>query len=78
MYNEVAQVRYADDCRKERTRPITGFLEDVHFHDTRREAASRIAEKLSNILDLSAVTDHRDLRMLNHYYHPRAEDLAKN
>jgi hypothetical protein len=28
------------------------FLADVHFHDTRHEAASRLAEKLSNILEL--------------------------
>lgn len=58
-------------------KPIKGFLEDVHFHDIRHEAASRMADKLSNVLELSAVTGHRDLRMLKRYYHPRAEDLAK-
>lgn len=72
-----AQLKYADDCRKSRQRPIAGFLDDLHFHDTRHEAASRIAEKLSNVLELSAVTGHKDLRMLKRYYHPRAEDLAK-
>lgn len=74
---ERAQLKYADDCRKSHQRPIGGFLDDVRFHDTRHEAASRIAEKLSNVLELSAVTGHRDLRMLKRYYHPRAEDLAK-
>jgi integrase len=74
---ERAQLKYLDDCRKGRQRPIPSFLEDVHFHDTRHEAASRIAEKLSNILELSAVTGHKDVRMLKRYYHPRAEDLAK-
>ncbi|SPA51043.1 protein of unknown function [Cupriavidus taiwanensis] len=39
--------------------------------------ASQLEEKLSNVLELSAVTGHRDLRMLKRYYHPRAEDLAK-
>lgn len=71
-----AQLAYANDCRKSHRKPIKGFLEDVHFHDTRHEAASRIATKLSNVLELSAVTGHRDLRMLKRYYHPRAEDLA--
>ena len=52
-------------------------LPDLHFHDLRHEAASRLAEKLSNVLELSAVTGHRDLRMLKRYYHLRAEDLAK-
>ena len=52
-------------------------LPDLHFHDLRHEAASRLAEKLSNVLELSSVTGHKDLRMLKRYYHPRAEDLAK-
>lgn len=52
-------------------------IENFHFHDLRHEAASRLAEKLANVLELSAVTGHRDLRMLKRYYHPRAEDLAK-
>lgn len=74
---ERAQRKYLENCRKSREKPVPGFLEDVHFHDTRHEAASRIAEKLSNILELSAVTGHKDVRMLKRYYHPRAEDLAK-
>ncbi|MEW9898784.1 site-specific integrase [Chitinivorax sp. PXF-14] len=52
-------------------------MDDFHFHDLRHEAASRLAEKLANVLELSAVTGHRDLRMLKRYYHPRAEDLAR-
>ena len=51
-------------------------LEDLHFHDLRHEATSRLAEKL-NLLELAAVTGHKDLRMLKRYYHPRAADLAK-
>lgn len=74
---ERAQQDYSEACKKAGIKPVAGFLEDVHFHDTRHEAASRLADKLSNILELSAVTGHRDLRMLKRYYHPRAEDLAK-
>lgn len=74
---ERAQAQYLADCKTHRSRPVSNFLEDVHFHDTRHEAASRLAEKLSNVLELSAVTGHKDLRMLKRYYHPRAEDLAK-
>jgi integrase len=51
-------------------------VEDLHFHDLRHEATSRLAEKLTNVLELAAVTGHKDLKMLNRYYHPRAEDLA--
>jgi len=74
---ERAQTEYIADCKIERRRPLASFLADVHFHDTRHEAASRLAEKLSNVLELSAVTGHRDIRMLKRYYHPRAEDIAK-
>lgn len=52
-------------------------IEDLHFHDLRHEATSRLAEKLPNVIELAAVTGHKDLRMLKRYYHPRAEDLAK-
>lgn len=68
---------YLTDCQKAGVQPLLGFLNDLHFHDMRHEAASRLADKLPNVLELSAVTGHRDLRMLKRYYHPRAEDLAK-
>ncbi|MBI5926474.1 MAG: site-specific integrase [Aquabacterium sp.] len=74
---ERAREQYLADCKAQKKRPVPGFLEDVHFHDSRHEAASRLADKLSNMLELSAVTGHKDLRMLKRYYHPRAEDLAK-
>lgn len=50
---------------------------DLHFHDLRHEATSRLAEKLPNVIELAAVTGHKDLKMLKRYYHPRVEDLAK-
>lgn len=55
---------------------ISAGLEDLRFHDLRHEATSRLAEKLPNLIELSAVTGHKDLKMLKRYYHPRAEHLA--
>lgn len=52
-------------------------IRDLHFHDLRHEATSRLADRLDNVLELSAVTGHRTLSMLQRYYHPRASDLAK-
>lgn len=52
-------------------------MPDVHFHDLRHTATTKLAEKLTNILELGAVTGHKQLAMLRRYYHPRAEDLAK-
>ena len=51
-------------------------LPDLHLHDLRHEATSRLAERL-NVLELAAITGHRDLKMLQRYTHIRAENLAQ-
>ncbi|SOY62191.1 Integrase [Cupriavidus phytorum] len=67
----------ADAVKKSFTRAVArACLDDFHFHDLRHEATSRIADKLDNVLELSAVTGHKSLSMLKRYYHPRARDLA--
>lgn len=68
----------ADAVKKAFVRSVQrADLGDLHFHDLRHEATSRIAEKLDNVLELSAVTGHKTLTMLKRYYHPRAKDLAR-
>ena len=52
-------------------------LEDVHFHDIRHTAITRMAVLLPNLIELSAVTGHKSLMMLRRYYHPHASELAK-
>ncbi len=52
-------------------------IEDVRFHDLRHEATSRFFERGLNIMEVSAITGHKDLSMLKRYTHLRAEDLAK-
>ncbi|MEO8723461.1 MAG: tyrosine-type recombinase/integrase [Sphingobium sp.] len=51
-------------------------LAHIHFHDSRREAATTMAAKLSNVLELAAVTGHKSLSMLQIYYKPKPADLA--
>lgn len=51
-------------------------LEHLVFHDSRHTAATQISKKLSNVLELSAVTGHRSLKALKKYYHPVPADLA--
>jgi integrase len=48
----------------------------IRFHDSRREAATTMAPKLSNVLELAAITGHKSLSMLQIYYKPKAADLA--
>jgi integrase len=51
-------------------------LDDIHFHDTRREALSRLAKKL-DVLTLAKLSGHRDTRiLLNVYYQVKADDVA--
>lgn len=52
-------------------------IEGFRFHDLRHSAISRMAEKIPNVIELAAVSGHKSLRMLQRYYHPRAEDLAQ-
>ncbi len=50
---------------------------DLHFHDTRREALTRLAKKLS-VMDLAKVSGHRDISILqNTYYAPDIAELAQ-
>lgn len=71
-----ARQAYERECAEANRRPDQRLL-DLRFHDLRHEATSRLAEKLTNVMELASVTGHRDLRMLQRYYHPRAADLAK-
>ena len=56
---------------------IKAKLDDWHFHDLRHMAITRLAEKLPNLIELSAVSGHKSLAMLKRYYHPNPEQLAE-
>lgn len=60
--------------RKAKARAL---IDDLHFHDSRAEAITRLASKI-DILTLARMVGHRDLRMLQIYYRESAEDIAKN
>lgn len=51
-------------------------LLDLHFHDLRHEATTRLAD-IFELHELMKVTGHLDTRMLARYYHPKGSDLAK-
>jgi integrase len=56
---------------------IKAKLDDWHFHDLRHMAITRLAEKLPNLIELSALSGHKSLAMLKRYYHPNPELLAE-
>lgn len=59
--------------RKAKSRAL---IENLHFHDTRHEAITRLAKKL-DVLDLARMVGIRDLRILMVYYNARAEEIAE-
>jgi len=56
---------------------IKANLCNWHFHDARHQAITRLAEKLPNLIELSAVSGHKSLAMLKRYYHADPKLLAQ-
>jgi integrase len=52
-------------------------IKNFHFHDLRHMAITRIATKVPNLIELSAVSGHKSLSMLKRYYHPNPIEIAK-
>lgn len=51
-------------------------IADLHFHDSRHEACSRLS-KIYTVMELAKVIGHRDLKSLMVYYNPTAAELAQ-
>lgn len=48
----------------------------LRFHDLRHEGVSRLFERGLNVIEVSAVSGHKELRMLKRYTHLAADDLV--
>ncbi len=60
--------------RKARARAL---IDDLHFHDSRREALTRLAAKV-DVMTLAKISGHRDLRILQSvYYAPNMSEIAR-
>lgn len=51
-------------------------IKTLRFHDSRHEACTQLAQRLS-LLDLARVIGHRDPRSLLRYFNPTPEEIAK-
>jgi integrase len=63
------------DCEFRRARKIAGIV-DLHFHDSRALALTRLSKQL-DVLELARMVGHRDPRSLMIYYRESAENIAK-
>jgi Site-specific recombinase XerD len=52
-------------------------IEGLTFHDLRHEGTSRFFEKGLGLMQVSAITGHKDMQMLKRYTHLKPEDLVK-
>jgi len=72
-----ARKQYEANYTETDEKPDSKFLCDLRFHDLRHTATSRLAKRIPNVVELSRITGHTDLKMLSRYYHISAADLAK-
>lgn len=53
-------------------------IDDLHFHDLRHEAVSRLFEKGGiDMMEISAISGHKSLSMLKRYTHLKAQNLVR-
>jgi len=50
-------------------------IDDLHFHDLRHEAVSRLFEKGLNVMEVASISGHKTLQMLKRYTHLSSECL---
>ena len=51
-------------------------MKELHFHDLRHEAVSRLVEGGLSDQQVAAISGHKSMQMLKRYTHLRAEDLV--
>lgn len=73
-----ARRAYLADCKSIGIEPDPNFLVDLHFHDLRHEAISRLFELRPqiDIMRIAQITGHKTLQMLKRYTHLHSEDTA--
>jgi integrase len=54
---------------------VRSQIDDLHFHDLRHEAVSRLFEKGLNVMEVASVSGHKTLQMLKRYTHLSSDIL---
>lgn len=68
---------YQRECIDTGAKPMQGYLLDLHFHDLRHEATSRLFERgVFGAMEVASITGHKTLAMLGRYTHMNAARLA--
>jgi integrase len=68
---------YLADCKKQGVEEDPDFLADLHFHDLRHEAISRLFEMGLDAMTVSEISGHKTLSQLKRYTHLSKQDVAQ-
>ncbi|RBA23277.1 site-specific recombinase XerD [Herminiimonas fonticola] len=69
---------YKRQCVESGSALLAGYLSDLHFHDLRHEATSRLFERgVFGTMEVASITGHKTLQMLSRYTHLNATLLAE-
>ncbi len=55
---------------------VRSNVKGLRFHDLRHEGVSRLFERGLNMIEVSSISGHKELRMLKRYTHLSADDLV--
>jgi integrase len=55
---------------------VRAKIKGLRFHDLRHESVSRMFERGLNMIEVSSISGHKELRMLKRYTHLSADDLV--
>ncbi|MBB4570331.1 site-specific integrase [Rhizobium leucaenae] len=55
---------------------VRANVKGLRFHDLRHEGVSRLFERGLNVIEVSSISGHKELRMLRRYTHLSADDLV--
>jgi len=55
---------------------VRAGIEALRFHDLRHEGVSRLFELGLNVIEVSTISGHKELRMLRRYSHLSADNLV--
>ncbi|RVE99712.1 site-specific integrase [Sinorhizobium meliloti] len=55
---------------------VRANVKGLRFHDLRHEGVSRLFERGLNVIEVSSISGHKELRMLKRYTHLSADDLV--
>lgn len=73
----LARAAYERECVEQAKVPQPGYLQDLHFHDLRHEAISRLHEQGFSTVEVAAVSGHRNLASLARYSHVKPSHLVQ-